>query len=76
MPRKEKLINTFSIKDLGEAIQILVTMIIRSKEKHMLQLSLEDYIKKVLKRFNIKDAKEVTTSLAKHFKITNLGKNH
>ena len=36
----------------------------------MLRLSQEDYIEKVLKRFNMKGAKFVTTLLVKHFKLT------
>jgi len=58
------------MKDLGEAKQILGMKITRDKQNHMLRLSQEDYIKKVLKRFNMKDEKFVTTPLAKHFKLT------
>lgn len=36
----------------------------------MLKLTQEVYIEKVLKIFNMKDAKPVTTSLKKYFKLT------
>ena len=69
---KKKLANAFEMKDLGEAKQILGMKITRDKQNHLLRLSQEDYIDKVLKRFNMKDAKSVTTPLAKHFKLTNI----
>ena len=67
---KEKLAKNFEMKDLGEAKQILGMKITRDKQNHLLRLSQEDYIDKVLKRFNMKDAKSVTLPLAKHFKLT------
>ena len=67
---KEKLANTFEMKDLGEANQILGMKITRDKQNHLLKLSQEDYIEKVLKRFNMNNAKSVITPLAKHFKLT------
>ena len=44
--------------------------ITRDKQNHLLKLSQEDYIEKVLKRFNMNNAKSVTLPLAKHFKLT------
>ena len=67
---KKKLANTFDMKDLGEAKQILGMKITRDKQNHLLRISQEDYIDKVLKRFNMKDAKFVTLPLAKYFKLT------
>jgi len=67
---KKTLANTFEMKDLGEAKQILGMKITRDKQNHLLRLSQEGYIDKVLKRFNMKDAKSITTPLAKHFKLT------
>ena len=46
---KKKLANTFDMKDLGEAKQILGMKITRDKQNHLLRLSQEDYIDKVLK---------------------------
>lgn len=60
---KRKLANSFAMKDLGTAKQILGMRINRDKKKHMLKLSQEKYIEKVLKRFNMGDAKPVTTPL-------------
>ena len=66
---KEKLSKTFEMKDLVEAKKILGIKITRYKH-HMLILSQEGYIEKVLKRFNMKNAKLVTTPLEKYFKLT------
>lgn len=37
----------------------------------MLRLSQEDYIEKVLKRFNMQNAKPLSAPLAGHFKLSN-----
>ena len=42
----------------------------RDRKNEMLWLSQEKYIKKVLDRFNMKDAKPVGTPLARHFKLS------
>jgi len=65
---KTKLSEEFAMKDLGEARQILGMRISRSKEG--LKLSQEEYVKKVLKRFNMDDAKPVSTPLASHFRLS------
>ncbi|CAM8999774.1 unnamed protein product [Rhodiola kirilowii] len=62
---KKKLSKEFAMKDLGAAKQILGMRIIRNKE--CLKLSQEEYVKKVLKRFNMDDARPVSTPLASHF---------
>ena len=67
---KEKLAKIFEMKDLGEVKQILGMKITRDKQNHMLRLNQKGYIEKVLKRFNMKDEKPVTTPLAKQFKLT------
>ncbi|KAH9320637.1 hypothetical protein KI387_015276, partial [Taxus chinensis] len=64
---KKKLSESFAIKDLGAAKQILGMRISRDRKEHKLTLSQEEYIKKVLERFNIQDAKPVGTPLAGHF---------
>ena len=43
--------------------------ITRDKQNHMFRLNKEGYIEKILKKFNMKDAKPITTPLAKHFKL-------
>jgi len=67
---KKDLGSQFAMKDLGPAQQILGMRIIRDRKKNKLWLSQEKYIEKVLKRFNMKDAKSVGTPLAAHFKLS------
>jgi hypothetical protein len=45
--------------------------ITRDRKNHKLTLSQGEYIKKVLKRFRMKNAKQVSTHLVSHFKLTN-----
>ncbi|GKG46378.1 retrovirus-related pol polyprotein from transposon TNT 1-94, partial [Tanacetum coccineum] len=54
---KRQLSQEFEMKDLGSAKQILGMSIIRDKTKGTLRLSQEKYIRKVLEKFNMKDAK-------------------
>ena len=56
------------MKDLGVAKQILGIRITRNSGT--LKLSQEEYVKKVLSRFNMSDAKPVNTPLATHFKLS------
>ena len=58
------------MKDLGAAKQILGMRITRDRKNHKLTLSQSEYIEKVLERFKMQDAKEVSTPLASHFKLT------
>lgn len=58
------------MKDLGPAKQILGMRITRDMKNKTLNLSQSEYILKVLKRFNMHDAKAVGTPLASHFKLT------
>jgi hypothetical protein len=55
------------MKDLGAAKKILGTEITKEKKSSLLFLSQHDYINKVLHRFNMPDAKKVTTPIAPHF---------
>lgn len=50
---KDILSREFEIKNLGATKQILGMRITRDRKNHMLRLSQEDYIEKVLKRFNM-----------------------
>ena len=45
------------MKDLGAIKQILDMRIIRDKDKGILKLSQREYVKKVLSRFNMGNAK-------------------
>eukprot|EP00253_Pinus_taeda_P029535 PITA_29535 len=67
---KKDLGRKFAMKDLGLAQQILGMWIMRDRKKKRLWPSQEKYIKKVLNRFNMKDAKPVGTPLAAHFKLS------
>ena len=58
------------MKDLGFAKKILGMRITRDRKNRTLNLSQSEYIKKVLKRFNMQDAKPVNTPLASHFRLT------
>ena len=65
---KEKLVESFAMKDLGVTKQILGMQINKNRKNKKLTLSQEDYIKKVLDRFRMQDAKPVGTPFAWHFK--------
>ncbi|KAH9320560.1 hypothetical protein KI387_015199, partial [Taxus chinensis] len=67
---KKQLSESFDMKDLGAARQILGMRITRDRKEQKLTLSQEEYIKKVLDRFNMLDAKPVGTPLAGHFKLS------
>ena len=58
------------MKDLGAAKQILGMRIIRDKANGTLKLTKSEYVKKVLSRFNMNEAKLVSTPLGSHFKLS------
>ena len=58
------------MKDLGAAKQILGMRIIKDKVNGTLKLAQSKYMKKVLSRFNMNEAKPVSTSLGSHFKLS------
>lgn len=55
------------MKYLGVAKRILGMTLIRDRQKKEIELSQERYIVKILDRFNMKNAKSVSTPLADHF---------
>ncbi|RVW22059.1 Retrovirus-related Pol polyprotein from transposon TNT 1-94 [Vitis vinifera] len=67
---KKQLSKQFAMKDLGVAKQILGMRIIRDKANGTLKLSQSEYVKKVLSRFNMNEAKPVSTPLGSHFKLS------
>ena len=67
---KERLFKSFDMKDLGPAKQMLGMRITRDRKAKKLWLSQEKYVERVLERFNMKDAKSVSTPLANHFKLS------
>ena len=58
------------MKDLEVAKKILSMRIIRDKANDTLKLSQSEYVKKVLSRFNMNEAKSVSTPLGSHFKLS------
>ena len=67
---KSYLNKEFEMKDLEEAKKILVMEIMRDREKYKLYLSQKKYIEKVLHRFNMQNAKPVSTPLAAHLQLS------
>ncbi|KAL5848374.1 hypothetical protein ACOSQ4_006387 [Xanthoceras sorbifolium] len=70
MNLKRELSKQFAMKDLGAAKQILGMRIKRDTKSKTLLLSQAEYIKKVLSRFNMQDAKPVSTPLGVHFRLS------
>ncbi|KAE8691518.1 Vacuolar-sorting receptor 1 [Hibiscus syriacus] len=67
---KQKLSKQFAMKDLGAAKQILGMRIKRDTKSGTLMLSQTEYINKVLSRFNMQNAKPVSTPLGVHFRLS------
>jgi hypothetical protein len=67
---KAQLSSEFEMKDLGVAKKILGMEITRDGKSGLQFLSNHDYINKGLHRFNMPDAKKVTTPTAPHFKLS------
>ena len=69
---KKELSKSFDMKDLGPAQQILGMHIVRDRKNSRLWLSQEKYIERVIKRFNMHNAKPVSIPLANHFKLSKI----
>ena len=67
---KGELAQSFEIKDLRDARQILSIQIIHDRKAKKLWLSQEKYIEWVLERFNMKGVKSFSMPLASHFKLS------
>ena len=67
---KAQLNKEFEMKDLGAAMKILGMEIVRDRKSGKLYLSHRGYIEKVLHRFNMHNAKPVSTPLAAHFRLS------
>ena len=67
---KEELAESFEMKDLGRAKQILGMEITRDRKNRRLWLSQERYVERILERFNMKEAKPVTMPLGGHCKLS------
>ena len=67
---KQQLASEFAMKDLGEAKQMLGMRISRDRGQRTLKLSQTEYVEKVLQRFNMHDAKAVSTPLGSQFRLS------
>ena len=67
---KNLLTKEFDMKDWGAAKKILRMEIRRDKALGRLWLSQSSYVRKVLERFSMENAKPVSTPLANHFKLS------
>jgi len=66
---KVLLSREFDMKDLGTAKKILGMEIRMDRDVRRLWLSQAGYVKKVLERFSMENAKPVSTPLANHFRV-------
>ena len=67
---KAKLNNESEMKDLGAAKKILGMKIMRNRVARRLSFSKKRYIENMLRRFNMQNAKLVTTPLVAHLKLS------
>ena len=67
---KSLLSKEFDMKDLGATKKILGIEIHRDRGASKLWLSQKGYLKKVLERFSMLDAKPISTPLSTHFKLS------
>ncbi|CAA7015031.1 unnamed protein product [Microthlaspi erraticum] len=67
---KKVLSSEFEMKDLGAASRILGIDIKRDRKEGVLWLSQSGYLGKVIKRFNMAEAKTVNTPMGGHFKLS------
>ena len=67
---KSLLSKEFDMKDLGAAKKILGMEIHRDKASGRLWLSQHSYVKRMLERFKMDNAKPISTPLANHFRLS------
>ena len=67
---KKNLNQTFDMKDLGNAKHILGMRITRDRSNGCIYLSQSKYVCKILKRFNMENAKPLSTPLSMHVKLS------
>jgi hypothetical protein len=69
---KGELKSHFTMTDLGEMKKILGIQVIRDRKAGTLKIAQSAYIDKILARFNMAEAKPVTTPLSKNIKLDNI----
>ncbi|KAH9682249.1 hypothetical protein KPL71_027276 [Citrus sinensis] len=67
---KVQLAREFEMKDLGPANKILGMQIHRDRNNRKIWLSQKNYLKKLLRRFNMQDCKSISTPLPVNFKLS------
>jgi hypothetical protein len=67
---KAQLAREFDMKDLGPANKILGMQIHRDRKDRKIWLSQKNYLRKVLRRFNMQDCKPISTPLPVNFKLS------
>ncbi|KAH9762162.1 Integrase catalytic domain-containing protein [Citrus sinensis] len=67
---KAQLAREFEMKDLGPANKILGMQIHRDRNNRKIWLSQKNYLKKILRRFNMQDCKSISTPLFVNFKLS------
>jgi len=67
---KKQLGESFAMKDIGAVKQILGIRIMHDRQVKKLWLSEEYYVKRVLQRFQMENAKAVSTPLAAYMKLS------
>lgn len=70
---KQIISKNFKIKDLGPLKYIVGIEIIRDRANRKIMLTQRQYIKDILKRFNMSDCKEISTPLNVSMKLCKLG---
>jgi len=64
------LSKSFAMKDMGPTKKILGMKITRDQSKKLLWVSQEQYIEKILERFNMHKAKPISIPFAEQFKLS------
>ncbi|KAH9689148.1 Integrase catalytic domain-containing protein [Citrus sinensis] len=67
---KAQLAREFEMKDLGPANKILGMQIHRDRNNRKIWLSQKNYLKKILRRFNMQDCKSISAPLPVNFKLS------
>ena len=69
---KAQLAREFDMKDLGPANKILGMQIHRDRKDRKIWLSQKNYLKKILRRFNMQDCKPISTPLPVNYKLSSV----
>ena len=67
---KNLLSKEFDMKDLGESRKILGIGITKDRNQPILNINQSTYCEKVIRRFNLTNARPVTLPIAQHFKLS------